>query len=95
MIPGLVGVLYTHAPDTGFGREKEANMIGLDQGEWSTANTYVCRACKQYGHGSRQGRLAGLPVCPSCRDRYNRERDAAEAAVDRRWLAELHSEDDR
>ena len=88
-----MAVLYTHTPDAGFGREKEANMIGLDQGEWSTANTYICRACKQYIYGHRVGRLAGFTVCPSCRDRYNRERDAAEAAVDNRWLAKLQAEE--
>jgi hypothetical protein len=68
-------------------------MTGLDQGEWSTVNSYICRACKQYVHGSRKGRLAGMPVCPTCRDRYNRERNAAEAAVDARWLAKLQRED--
>jgi len=73
--------------------EESTMTLSLDQGEWSTDNSYICRSCKQYIYGSRYGRLAGFTVCPSCRARYELERDAAEAAVDHRWLAKLHSED--
>lgn len=68
-------------------------MTGLDQGEWGSTNSYVCRACKEYVYGPHQGLLAGRPVCTSCRDLYNREREIAEEAVDARWLTKIQSED--
>lgn len=67
---------------------------GLDGGVQWTTNSYVCRSCKTLCHGRFKGILDGVPVCPRCREAYNRERGAAEAAVDQRWLAKLHREDD-
>lgn len=67
--------------------------LSLDQGKCGAGGSYTCRVCKQYIYGHRVGRLAGFTVCLSCRDRYTREREAAEAAVDRRWLAKLEAED--
>ncbi len=66
---------------------------GLDGGMHWSANGYVCRSCKTLCHGHFTGMLAGMPVCQLCRDTYSREREAAEAAVDDRWLAKLRRED--
>lgn len=67
---------------------------GLDGGLHGTTNSYVCRSCKTVCHGRYKGMLAGMPVCPLCRDTYCRERYAAEEAVDDRWLAKLRREDE-
>lgn len=66
---------------------------GLDGGLHGAANSYVCRSCKTLCHGRYEGMLAGMPVCPLCRETYNREREEAESAVDDRWLAKLRRDE--
>ena len=61
----------------------------LDQGESTSPNFYVCRACRQTQSGPRVARLCGRLVCPACRDRYIRESDAAQADVNHRWMSVL------
>lgn len=67
--------------------------VSLDCGIHTSDNSFFCRACKRACHDFEHGRLAGLPVCERCRNAYCAERNAAELAVDDRWIAKLYSEE--